>query len=83
MMFTIVENCSYVINVPKFIDIECNDQRSMQAFLRELEDMDIYDKLEQSVENNPHDNYDRLNTWINNANEKHLPKKTVKFNKKT
>ena len=48
MMFTIVENRSYVTNVPKFIDIECNDQRSIQAFLRELEDMDIYDKLEQT-----------------------------------
>ena len=59
MMFTIVENRSYVTNGPKFIDIECNDQRSMQAFLRELEDMDIYDKLEQSVDSNPHGNYDR------------------------
>ena len=82
MMFTIVENCSYVTNVPKFIDIECNDQRSMQAFLSELEDMDIYDKLEQSVDSNPHDNYDRFITLINDAKEKHLPKKTVKFNKK-
>ena len=27
----------------------------MQAFLSELEDMDIYDKLEQSVDSNPHD----------------------------
>ena len=82
MMFTIVENRSYVTNVPKFIDIECNDQRSMQAFLSELEDMDIYDKLEQSVDSNPHDNYDRFITLINDAKEKHLPKKTVKFNKK-
>ena len=55
MMFTIVENRSYmyVVNVPKFMDIEFDDQRSMQAFLRELEDMDVYDKLEQSVDSNP------------------------------
>ena len=82
MMFTIVENRSYVTNVPKFIDIECNDQRSMQAFLSELEDMDIYDKLEQSVDSNPHDNYDRFITLINNAKEKHLPKKTVNLIKR-
>ena len=50
MLFTIVESCSYVTKVSKFIDIECNDQRSRQAFLRELEDMNIYDKLEQSVD---------------------------------
>ena len=82
MLLKIVENRSYVTNVSKFIDIECNDQRSMQAFLSELEDMDIYDKLEQSVDSNPHDNYDRFITLINDAKEKQLPKKTVKFNKK-
>ena len=81
MMFIIVENRSYVTNIPKFIDIESNYQRSIQAFLRELEDMDIFDKLEQSVDSNPHDNYDLFTTLINDAKEKHLPKKTVKFNK--
>ena len=84
MMFTIVENRSYmyVVNVPKFMDIEFDHQRSMQAFLRELEDMDNYDKLEQSVDSNPDDNYDHFITLINDAKEKHLPNKTVKFNKK-
>ena len=72
MIFTIVENRSYVTNVPKFIDIECNVQRSMQAFLRELEDMDIYDNLEQSVDSNPHGNCDRFITLINDAKKKHL-----------
>ena len=60
MMFVIVENRSYVTNVPKFIDIECNDQRSMQTFLRELEDMDIYDKLEQSVD---------VSAWLENTKQ--------------
>ena len=82
MMFTIVESCSYVTNVSKFIDIECNDQRSRQAFLRELEDMNIYDKLEQSVDSNPHDNYDCFIKLINDAKGKHLPKKIIKFNEK-
>ena len=82
MMFTIVENRFYVTNVPKFINIECNKQRSMQAFHSELEDMDIYDKLDQSVYSNPHVNYDCFITLINDVKEKHLPKKTVKFNKK-
>ena len=82
MMFTIVENRSYVTDVHKFIDIECNDQRSMRAFLRELEDINIYDKLEQLNDSNPQNNYDRFITLINDAKEKHLPKKTVKFNKR-
>ena len=33
------------------------------------------------VNSNPHDNYDRIITLINDAKEKHLPNKTVKFNK--
>ena len=64
MMFTIVENRSYVTDVRKFIDIELNDQRSMQLFLRELEDINIYDKLEQLNDSNPRDNYDRFITVL-------------------
>ena len=60
MMFTLVENRSYVINVPKFIDIECNDHRSMQAFIRELEDNNIHDKLEQAIDSDPQENYARF-----------------------
>ena len=41
MVFTLVENLSYVTEIPKFIDIECNDPRSMQAFITELENINI------------------------------------------
>ena len=44
--------------------------------------MDICDKLEQSVDSKNYDNYDSFVTLINDAKEKHLPKKTTKFNKK-
>ena len=50
MMFTWVENRSYIIDVPKFIDIECNDHRSMQVFIRELEDNNIHDKFQQAID---------------------------------
>ena len=50
MVFSLVENLSHVTDVPKFIDIECNDSRSMQAFIAELEDINIYDKLEQAID---------------------------------
>ena len=42
-------------------------------FFRKLENMDIYEKLEQF--------YNRLITLINDTNEKYLPK-TVKCNRK-
>ena len=60
MMFTLVENCSYVIDVPTFIDIECNDHRSMQAFIRELEDNNIHDKLEQAIDSDPQEIFGQI-----------------------
>ena len=81
VMFILVENRSYVIDVPKFIDIECNDQRSMQAFIRELEDNNIHDKLEQVIDSDPQENYDRIIALLNEAKNKHLPRKRVRFNK--
>ena len=81
MMFTLVENRSYVIlvDVPKFIDIECNDHRSMQAFIRELEDNNIHDKLEQAIDSDPQENYDRFIVLLNDAKNKHLPRKSVRY----
>ena len=81
MVFTLVENLSYVTDVPKFIDIECNDPRSMQAFIAELEDINIYDKLEQAIDSDPQKNYDCFIALLNGAKNKHLPKKRVRFNK--
>ena len=80
MMFTLVENRSYVIDVPKFIDIECNDHQSMQAFIRELEDNNIHDKLEQAIGSDPQENYDRFIALLNDTKNKHLPRKRVRFN---
>ena len=81
MVFTLVENLSYVTDVPKFIDIECNDPRSMQAFIAELEDINIDDKLEHAIDSDPQKNYDCFIALLNGAKNKHLPKKRVRFNK--
>ena len=81
MMYTLVENHSYVINVSKFIDIKCNDHRSIQAFIRELEDNNIHDKLEQAIDSDPQENYARFIALLNDAKNKHLPRKRVRFNK--
>ena len=75
MVFTFIENLSYVIRVPKFIDIEKNDPRSIHNFVNELEELNIYGKLKTSVNSDPEENYDI-------AKKNHLPKKMVKFDKK-
>ena len=43
MIFTYVENVSYITEVPKFIEIEKSDDRSMHAFVNELNELNIYD----------------------------------------
>ena len=52
MVFTLIENLSYVTDVPKCIDIECNNPRSMQTCrpISELENIIVYDKLEQAID---------------------------------
>ena len=82
MVFTIIENLSYVIRVPKFIEIEKNDPRSIQNFVDELEELNIYDKLQKSVNSDPEENYDIMLKLLSTAKEKHLPKKMVKFDKR-
>ena len=37
--------------------MECNDPRSMQACTAKLEDINIYDKLEQAIDSDPQENY--------------------------
>ena len=81
MVFTLVEKFSYVTDVPKFIDVECNDPRSMQAFIAELEDINIYDKLEQAIDSDPQENCNCFIALLNGAKNKHFPKKRVRFNK--
>ena len=53
----------------------------MQAFIRELEDNNFHDKLEQAIDSNPQKNYARFIALLNDAKDKHLPRKMVRFNK--
>ena len=49
-------NLSYVIRVPKFIEIEKNNPRSIHNFVNELEELNIYGKLKRSVNSDPEEN---------------------------
>ena len=55
----------------------------MQAFIQELEDSNIHDKLEQAIDSDPQENYDRFIALLMTQKNKHvhLPKKRVRFNK--
>ena len=53
MIFIYVENVSYITKVPKFIEIEKSDDRSMHAFVTELNELNIYDQLQSALNTNP------------------------------
>ena len=48
-LFTYIEKLSYIKKVPKFVDIEKTDANSLENFIRELNDMNIYDQLLKPV----------------------------------
>ena len=75
MIFTYVENVSYITEVPKFIKVERSDERSMHNFVKELEEMCIYEQLQPALDVNPQENYVIFIKLVSSAKNKHLPKK--------
>ena len=53
-----------------FTLVECNDPRSMQAFIAELEDINIY-----AIDSDPQENYDCFIALLNGTKNKLLPRK--------
>ena len=82
MIFIYEENVSYITEVPKFIKIEKSDDRSMHAFVNELNEFNIHDQLQSALNTNPQENYHTFIKLLSSAKNKHLPKRIVRFNKK-
>ena len=55
IIFTYIEKLSYIEKPPKFVTIEKNKAASIQNFIREMDDLNIYDELNQSIDSNPKD----------------------------
>ena len=80
IIFTFHKNKSYLVKVNKLL--ETRDARSMNNFVNELKDLNIYDDLDKPLTSDPNANYELFNGLLNNARAKHLPKKIVKYQKK-
>ena len=68
--------------MPKFITTEENNAASIQNFTCEMKSLNIYDKLNKSIDSNPEENYEVFLKSIKDVKNKCLPKKVVKYNKK-
>ena len=82
IIYTHLTNNAYTENPNKYVTIEKTDPRSLNAFIEEVKELNIYDQLAQRIDSDPQENYDVFSQLINYAREKHIPRKTVKYNKR-
>ena len=82
IIFTFHKNNSYIENVNIFIDIKKRDEHSMSKFVNELISLDIYDKLDKQLNSDSNNNFEVQSLIFKYTQEKHLPKKKVKYQKK-
>ena len=66
----------------KFIEVEVCNHESIQSFVTEISNANIYDKLQKNLNSNPNHNYEILLKHLLNAKLKHIPKKVKNFNKR-
>ena len=82
LLFTFLNNKSYLVKVDKFIDIEKRDERSMNNFIiNELKSLNIYDQLDKELTGDPNENYQLISCQLNAAREKHMLKKELNIKK--
>ena len=83
LLFTYIENLSYIETVPKYFNIQKTEPLSIGNFINELREDNIYDRMQQPLISNLIDNYEIFITHFQLAKYKHLPMKNVRYQKKT
>ena len=66
---------------PKFVEITTQSQQSLSNFKHEVILLNLHETLNKDPSVNPNENYKVLISEINQAKEKHLTNKVVKFRK--
>ena len=82
LLFTFIENLSYIEKVPTFINIQKTDPLLVDNFINELREQNIYDRMYQPLDTNPNDNYEIFITLFQLAKNKHVPMKSVRYQKR-
>ena len=65
-----------------FINIQKTDPLPVDNFINELREDNIYDRMHQPLDTNPNDNYEIFITHFQLAKDKHLPMKSVRYQKR-
>ena len=82
LLFTFIENLSCIEKVSKSINIQKSDPLSVDNFINELREQNIYDRMHQPLDTNPNDKYEIFITLFQLAKNKHLPMKNVRYEKR-
>ena len=78
-MFTLVDSIKYNDPPPKFIKTEVNDDKSLQTFVHELKQLNVYKSLDTNLQNDLNQYYDICEKLLLYAKTKHLTTKTIFF----
>ena len=83
MYFCIMnENFGKSAKNKKFIELEVFNDESIERFQNEITNLEMHNKLDANINKNPNHNYKIVSTFLQNAKNKHFPKRVVKFNKR-
>ena len=70
------------ISNPKNIEIEKLTKETISNFKKEIENSDVYNKLDKHMSADPNSNFNILSKILNTAKTRHIPKSVKKFNKR-
>ena len=70
------------INNPKNIVVEKLTNETISNFKKEIENSDVYNKLDKHMGADPKSNFNILSKILNIAKTRHIPKSVKKFNKR-
>ena len=65
----------------QYVTIQTNDDASLNKFVTELRNMNITESLNNNVNANPSKNYDTFIKLLQDAKDKYLTVRKIKFNK--
>ena len=83
-MYFCVMNENYIkpTTNQKYIEVQVLNEENLERFRKEIADLEIHNKLDETLDRDPNYNYEIVSTLLQNAKSKHIPKQVKKFNKR-
>ena len=75
-MYFCVMNENYIkpTTNQKYIEVEVLSEENTERFRKDIADLEIHNKLDETLDRDPNYNYEIVSTLLQNAKSKHIPK---------